>query len=76
MIVFKNKFDVEGKYWFEEIFVNGEDLVERFKDSEVVVNRSFFLVFIRKFFVLKELFYFRYDRWSGINLIDIILNYF
>lgn len=76
MIVFKNKFDVEGKYWFEEIFVNGEDLVERFKDSEVVVNRSFFLVFIRKFFVLKELFYFRYDRWFGINLIDIILNYF
>ncbi len=75
MIALKNKLDAEGKHWLEEILVNGEDLAERFKDSEAVVNRSSLLALIRKLSVLKELPYLRYDRRPGTNSIDIILNY-
>jgi len=75
MIALKNKLETEGKHWLEEILVNGEDLAERFKDSESVVNRSSLLALIRKLSVLKELPYLRYDRRPGTNSIDIILNY-
>ncbi|ACM60241.1 hypothetical protein B0S90_1434 [Caldicellulosiruptor bescii] len=75
MIALKNKLETEGKHWLEEILINGEDLAERFKDSEAVVNRSSLLALIRKLSVLKELPYLRYDRRPGTNSIDIILNY-
>ncbi|BCS81405.1 ATP-binding protein [Anaerocellum diazotrophicum] len=75
MIALKNKLETENKHWLEEILINGEDLAERFKDSETVVNRSSLLALIRKLSVLKELPYLRYDRRPGTNSIDIILNY-
>ncbi|ADL42682.1 protein of unknown function DUF87 [Caldicellulosiruptor obsidiansis OB47] len=75
MIALKNRLETEGKHWLEEILINGEDLAERFKDSEAVVNRSSLLALIRKLSVLKELPYLRYDRRPGTNSIDIILNY-
>jgi DNA helicase HerA-like ATPase len=75
MIALKNKLETESKHWLEEILINGEDLAERFKDSEAVVNRSSLLALIRKLSVLKELPYLRYDRRPGTNSIDIILNY-
>ncbi|ADQ04519.1 protein of unknown function DUF87 [Caldicellulosiruptor owensensis OL] len=75
MIALKNRLETEGKHWLEEILVNGEDLAERFKDSEAVVNRSSLLALIRKLSVLKELPYLKYGRRPGTNSIDVILNY-
>ncbi|WPX09836.1 ATP-binding protein [Anaerocellum danielii] len=75
MIALKNRLEVQGRHWLEEILINGEELAEEFKESEAVVNRSSLLALIRKLSVLKELPYLRYDRRPGTNSIDIILDY-
>lgn len=75
MIALKNRLEVQGRHWLQEILVNGEKLAEEFKDSETIVNRNSLLALIRKLSMLKELPYLKYDRKPGTNTIDLILDY-